>query len=287
MASFRTDLATEAAQAVSGGFLRGVSEQKEEKNGLKITRTEVTPEAETAIGKRAGKYVTLEVPSFEHAAENFSDEITALAEELRVLLPKTGTVLVAGLGNNDITPDALGPKTVDRILATRHIPDEVAAQTGLGRLRSIAAIAPGVLGQTGMETYEILASLTGRLNPAAVLVVDALAAKSVERLGKTVQITDTGISPGSGVQNSRKEISDLSLGVPVIAVGVPTVVDMATIVQELSGKQGIENPQAATMMVTPREIDVMIEKSAKMLALAINRALQPTLTLDEITALVS
>lgn len=285
--SIRTDLAMEAVESFGETLPVGVKRQEEEKNSLKIIRMEVDEGAEQAIGKRAGRYITVEVGSFENAAQNFSDEITALADELSELLPSDGTVLVAGLGNNDITPDALGPKTIDQILATRHIPEEVAKQTGLTGLRSTAAIAPGVLGQTGMETFEILASLVWRLHPKAILVIDALASKSIDRLGKTVQISDTGISPGSGVQNSRKEISAESMGVPVIAVGVPTVVDMSTIAHELAGEGVAVSERGETMMVTPREIDVMIEKSARMLSLAINKALQPNLTLADITALVS
>lgn len=285
--SIRTDLAMEAVAAFGSGLPAGVERQEKEKNGLKITRMQVSAEAGQALGKAAGRYVTIEVESFERAAQNFAEEIGTVAEELSAMLPKEGTVLVAGLGNNDITPDALGPKTIDGILATRHIPAEVAEQTGLSGLRSAAAIAPGVLGQTGMETFEILASLVWRVHPAALIVVDALAAKSIDRLGKTVQISDTGISPGSGVLNRRKEISAASVGVPVIAVGVPTVVDMSTIAQELAGERAAVSARGETMMVTPREIDVVIEKSAKMLSLAINKALQPTLTIEDITALVS
>ena len=284
---FRTDLAMESIEAFGENLPDGVKRQTDEKQGLKITRMQVDTDASEMIGKREGQYITVEVDSFDHTAQNFSAKLDVLADEIKSMLPKDGVVLVAGLGNNDITPDALGPKTVDGILATRHIPQEIAEQTGLNGLRSTAAIAPGVLGQTGMETFEILASLVWRLHPAAVIVIDALASKSIDRLGKTIQLSDTGISPGSGVQNSRKELSTASIGVPVIAIGVPTVVDMATIADELSEGQAEISERGATMMVTPREIDVIIENSARMLSLAINKALQPQLSPEDIIALVS
>ncbi len=283
----RTDLAMETVEALGEQLPQGVKQQQEEKNGLRITRLEITQQAQETVGKPAGNYVTIEVESFESTAQNYADEISVVADEIRSLLPAEGTILAAGLGNNDITPDALGPKTIDGIFATRHISDELARQTGLSGLRQAAAIAPGVLGQTGMETSEILSSLVKQIRPAALIVVDALASKSVERLGKTIQISNTGISPGSGVQNKRKEVSPASMGVPVIAIGVPTVVDMATIAQELSVDGAAVSEQGKNMMVTPREIDLMIEKSAKTLSLAINQALQPMLALEDISALMA
>lgn len=283
----RTDLAMEAMEALGEGFPEGVSCQKLERDGFRVIRMEISPAAQEAVGKPAGRYVTIEVDSFESTTEHYAELVCRIADELRSLLPAQGAILIAGLGNNDITPDALGPKTIDGIFATRHIPDILASQTGLSGLRQAAAIAPGVLGQTGMETSEILAALVKEIRPVALIVVDALASKSLDRLGKTIQLSDTGISPGSGVQNKRKEIGPASMGIPVLAVGVPTVVDMATIAQELTTDPAAISEQGRTMMVTPREIDLMIEKSAKALALAINRALQPMLELEDITALTS
>lgn len=288
--SIRTDLAVEAVEFAGEQVPEGVVRSEEERNGVKITRVEVVDEASARqIGKPIGKYVTVSVPSFERAAQNYEDEITAISEEIAAMLPKEGLVLVVGLGNNDITPDALGPKTIDHTLATRHISSEMAKSIGLEGLRSAAAIAPGVLGQTGIETAEIILSLTDKTKPAAVVVIDALASKSIDRLGTTVQISNTGIAPGAGVQNKRKEVNQHTLGMPVIAIGVPTVVDMSTIAHELSGEG--QNPllsaKGETMMVTPREIDVIIEKSARTLSLAINKALQPSLSIEDITALVS
>lgn len=285
--AIRTDLAVEAVEFAGENLPQGVVQQVKEHGSIKITRVEVKDDAAArSIGKPAGIYTTVEVASFEHTVQNLSEEVEAIAEEIRALLPQQGPVLVVGLGNNDITPDAIGPKTVSQTLATRHIPAEVAAESGLGSLRAAAALAPGVLGQTGIETSEVVASLVKQISPAAVIVIDALASKSIERLGKTVQISNTGIAPGAGVQNRRKEISQQLLGVPVIAVGVPTVVDMATITQELSGSQPL-SPGGETMMVTPRDIDVIVEKSAKTLSMAINKALQPGLSVNDLTALVS
>lgn len=285
--AIRTDLAVEAVEFAGENLPQGVLQQVKEQGSIKITRVEVKEEAAAqSLGKPAGIYTTIEVASFEHTAQNLSEEVEAIAGEIRALLPQEGPVLVVGLGNNDITPDAIGPKTVAQTLATRHIPSEVAAQSGLGSLRAAAALAPGVLGQTGIETSEIIASLVKQISPAAVVVIDALASKSLDRLGKTVQISNTGIAPGAGVQNRRKEISSQSLGVPVIAVGVPTVVDMATITEELSGARP-HSPESENMMVTPRDIDVIVEKSAKTLSMAINKALQPGLSVSDLTALVS
>ena len=221
---------------------------------------------------------------------NPADEVThLLAEELRRMLPPEGMVLVVGLGNAQITPDALGPLTVRQILATRHIPAQLAEQTGLSGLRPVAAIAPGVLGQTGIETGEIILSIVRDLSPAAVVAVDALAAGSPERLGCTIQISDSGISPGSGVLNARKELSRQSLGVPVLSLGIPTVVDGGTLVCGLLGCEDESRvpEEARAMMVTPRDVDALIERGAKHLSLALNAALQPQLSLEEISYLVS
>ena len=221
---------------------------------------------------------------------NPADEVThLLAEELRRMLPPEGMVLVVGLGNAQITPDALGPLTVRQILATRHIPAQLAEQTGLSGLRPVAAIAPGVLGQTGIETGEIILSIVRDLSPAAVVAVDALAAGSPERLGCTIQLSDSGISPGSGVLNARKELSRQSLGVPVLSLGIPTVVDGGTLVCGLLGCEDESRvpEEARAMMVTPRDVDALIERGANHLSLALNAALQPQLSLEEISYLVS
>ena len=207
-------------------------------------------------------------------------EIDAAADCIRSLLPQEGTVLVVGLGNSSITPDALGPQVAQHILVTRHLTEELARSLGMGSLRKTAALIPGVLGQTGVESGELTAALVNFIQPSAVIVVDALAAQDYGRLGRTIQISDSGIAPGSGVQNSRKELSRRTLGIPVLSIGVPTVIDAATLAAQLTGSSCEQAHQTA--MVTPREIDRLIGHSAKFIALAINKALYPELSLEEI-----
>lgn len=287
---FRTDLAVEKSEALGQPLPEGVSCAEERVNGLRITRIEVRSAAGAkALGKPQGRYVTVEVPPFKRSADIPDETVGTLARELRRLLPPEGTVLVAGLGNADITPDALGPKFSALVLATRHIGPELAAAAGLGALRPVVNLVPGVLGRTGMETGELLRGAVERVQPCAVVTVDALAARRLSRLGCTVQMTDTGVTPGSGVGNARAELSPDSLGVPVIAVGVPTVVDAATLVHDFTAEPP-DSPlvrEGADMMITPREIDLVIDRAARMLALAVNKALQPHLSTQEILLLVS
>lgn len=188
----------------------------------------------------------------------------------------------------------MGPKVIESIFSTRHIKDELKKSIKLTKLRPVAALSPGVLGQTGIEVKEIISSICDKIAPKAVIIIDALAAKSIERLGTTIQISDTGISPGSGVGNKRPEISSKTIGIPVISIGVPTVIDALTIVNELVDdiddnenillKNLINNTK--NMMVTPRGIDVLIERSAYITAMAINTALQPFYTLKDLEFLV-
>ena len=286
----RTDLAVERLEIAGQVLPQGVERQEAEKEGVKITSVRIgEAEAARILGKPEGTYITLEVDKLGTNSTNFEGEVTVVAEQLKPLLPSEGTVLVVGLGNSDITPDAIGPLAADTVLATRHITGEIAEMAGLPGLRPVAVLAPGVLGQTGMETAEIIASVCRGIEPSAVIVVDALASKSVSRLGRTVQISDTGISPGSGVQNRRKELSQATLGVPVLSVGVPTVVDLQTICHDLTaGKTAGQVPdEAEGMMVTPREIDTLVEGAARTVAFAINHALQPSLSFEELTGLVS
>ena len=192
-------------------------------------------------------------------------------------------MLVVGLGNRDITPDALGPNAINYILATRHISPELAHEIGLDGLTPVSAVATGVLGQTGLETAEIVGAICKQTRPTAVIVIDALACKSLDRLGKTIQMSNTGICPGSGVQNARKELNRKTLNTTVVSIGVPMVVDLRTIVSEITGS----SPELqSNMMVTPREIDALIEHSSKTIAYSINKCLQPTLDIETIAALV-
>lgn len=292
---FRTDLAAESCMQYADSLPSGVVQEESVFGNLHIHNVRITDETGARlIGKPQGEYVTVTVPPFSGAVEVTEEEIGRIAGEISRMLPEEGLVLVVGLGNNDITPDAVGPRTVHQVLATRHIGGELARQSGLDKLRPAAAIAPGVLGQTGIETAEIVHSIVRDIRPAAVVVIDALAARSAARLGNTIQIADTGISPGSGVFNSRKELSRQSLGVPVISIGIPTVVDAATLASDLLDSGGdVEHrrqmfePQGQAMMITPREIDTLIGHACRTLSLAVNKAVQPHMTLEELGYLVS
>lgn len=290
--SARTDLAVECLNFAKELSPEGVEKEVFEKNGMEVTRVRVVNDTGARlIGKAVGEYLTVETSDFKCAVANFEQEVNTIAELLSPLIPRNADsgVLVAGLGNMQITPDALGPKAIQYTLATRHITKELAGQIGLEGLQSVAAIATGVLGQTGIETAEIVSSVASELKPSCVVIIDALAARSVDRLATTVQISNTGISPGSGVQNRRKELSQETLGVPVVSIGVPMVVDMTTVAYDMLG-EGNESEKVSdkgrTMMVTPREIDLAVEHAAKTVAFAINRALQPNLTLEELVGLV-
>lgn len=263
-----------------------------------VTAIEVqTEQGAQAIGKPVGKYITVEVPPFSADAELLDGRLTAVAEELRALLPAEGLVLVAGIGNDHITPDALGPLSGRRILATRHIGQELAKSIGMENLRPVAGLLPGVLGQTGIETGEIIAGVVRAVKPAAVITIDALAARRLSRLGCTIQMSDTGITPGSGVGNARTALNQETVGVPVIAIGVPTVVDAATLAIDLLGEWKAEEeegklrelmePRGTAMMVTPREIDLLVERAARLVALGVNCALQPSLSAEDILSVTS
>lgn len=297
--NFRTDLVIEQREAKPGELPEGVTSEEATAGPAKITRIKVlNQKGEEALGKKIGSYITIELPPFTDSADEIDDRYMAISNEIKALLPKEGLVLVAGLGNMSITPDALGPKTTHKVLATRHIMGEIARSAGLEDLRSVCVLSPGVLGQTGIETSEILAGIVEKVKPAAVIVVDALASRRLARLGCTVQISDTGIHPGSGVGNKRAEISRETLGVPVIAIGVPTVVDAATLAADLATDAGGDEkkaeelrktvePRGATMMVTPREVDLLVDRASALIALSINKALHPTMTPEDLLALAS
>ena len=237
-----------------------------------------------AIGKGRGRYITLEGSSLSRFSDDYQLMAQELSQELAALLPE-GEVLVVGLGNNDITPDAIGPQTAAKVLATRHLRGELDSgeEHFLTSLRPVSAFAGGVMGQTGIETAEIVRAISAELRPAAIIAIDALACTDISRLGTTIQLTDTGISPGSGVSNRRQELSEKLFHIPVIAVGVPTVVDMHTIVRSLTGKS--INGELPNMMVTPRDIDRLTERASQLLAFGINLALQPTLSFEDVRGL--
>ena len=291
--NFRTDLAIERQEYHEKEKLDGVLSSCETVDGVKITTIEIINEqGQKLIGKPKGKYITLETQKLYKSSQAFSAVCDVLSHELRKLLPSKGTVLVAGLGNEDITPDALGPKSIGLLFATRHIGSEFAQSLGLGELRSVAGIVPGVLGKTGIETVEIISGVVEKISPCCVIVIDALASRETARLGNTVQLCDTGVSPGSGVGNRRKGINAETLGVPVIAIGVPTVVDALTMATDVFEKAGVTLPnidlsEHRQMMVTPKEIDSLIDKASHLIAMGINTALQRGLTAGEIAEIVS
>ena len=282
--NFRSDLALECREPLAGQ--QGLRSREEEQEGYHLTRLEVLDEnGAKAIGKPVGDYVTVELPPLGEYAQVYGPGMECAAGELRRMLPPEGSVLVVGLGNGDMTPDALGPRCCALVLATRHIAGELAKSAGLGSLRPVSCLTPGVLGRTGMESAELVAAAVGATKPEAVITVDALAARKLSRLGCTIQISDSGIVPGSGVGNARRELSRGTLGVPVVSLGVPTVVDAATLVADLAAAPE-PPPESANMMVTPREVDLLIERAAKLCAMAINRALQPHLSVEDFLELV-
>ena len=270
----RTDLALEQREIV-GDIPNGVSYNEETENGIKITRIIIENEqGEKALSKPKGKYITVEIPSLEFRAQN-EKEIKKLSLEIEKLISKNGDALILGLGNKNITPDSLGPLACEKILATRHIKDQLRESVGIEAARSVSVIAPGVLGQTGIESFDIIKGVADRVKPDFIIAIDALASRKLERLGKTVQIADNGISPGAGVGNKRSEISEKTLGIPVIALGVPTVVDCETLVYDLTDNDNIKGQEnQKNMIVTPREIDILIQRAAALISSAINMALQ-------------
>lgn len=273
----RTDLAIEQREDYAD-LPSGVTCTEENCSGGKVTKIVIkNNEGAKALSKPVGSYITVEVPNFTASAAR-EESVILVANQLKNLIPKTGTVLVAGLGNRNITPDALGPKCVNKVLATRHIEGDIARSVGLENARSVAVISTGVLGQTGIEAFDIIKGVSEKVNPKAVIVIDALASRKSNRLGATVQMSDTGIEPGGGVGNARYEISKKTLGVPVIAVGVPTVIDAATLVYDLTnGQTDFGKISNREMFVTPREVDLLIDRAAALIADGINFALQENL----------
>lgn len=291
----RTDLALEAKE-LAGEELKGVYLEEENKCDIKISRLKIKSDsASRKLNKEKGTYITLELPPFTDSFRDTDERLMVVADEIKKLLPVNGLVLVVGLGNYEITPDALGPKTVSKILATRHIKGEVAKATGLDRLRPVAVVATGVTGKTGIETGEYLYSIIKKIKPNAVIAIDALASRRLSRLGCTLQLSNTGISPGAGVGNNRTRLALDTLGVPVIGIGVPTVVEASTMAldlfdtndEELSQRlRNMVNPSGRQMVVTPKEIDLLINRASELISLAINCALHPDLSVNDLLSLM-
>lgn len=304
-----TDLAIEAAPMSTlphESLPEGIECENSKTEFVTITRVRVTSEeGAKAIGKPAGNYITLEIPALRENISNAFDEAEAvLTDELKKImnLGKHYTVMVVGLGNRFVTPDALGPKVIDRLLVTRHLygilPDEIT-----GSMNSLCAVAPGVLGITGMETGEIIKGITDKIKPDIIIAIDALASRKTSRISTTFQIADTGIIPGSGIGNSRKAINRETLGVPVIAIGVPTVIEAVAVANDAidllinAVKNNCEyesplykavhafdnenrydlisevlSPEAGDMIVTPKEVDSIIDEVSRIIAESINEA---------------
>lgn len=271
----RTDLAIECREMFAEE-ISGVESAKKDQDGISVTHVKITTkEGAEKIGKPIGNYVTVEINGMHLGDDDvFRRGAKAVESELRALLniPEGGSVLVVGLGNRYITPDSIGPKTVSKLTITRHITKEAGGEFDFG-LRAVSAVAPGVLGITGIETTEIVKGVVGHVKPSLIIAVDALAARKLSRLGTTIQLSDVGISPGSGVGNSRKELTKETLGVPVIAIGVPMVVDAKTLAMDIVGGQNQVITDAQSYIVTPNDVDSISEEASDIIAEGINMAL--------------
>ncbi len=270
----RTDLAAEAhklrCDAEKLTEIEGIKCREFTKSGVKMTEVRVINErGARAIEKPCGTYTTIEVPNLKYSPEQGEKAAQLLASAIRSIgrLDPDRLTLVAGLGNRDITPDTIGIRTAEGIMVTNHLSGALPESLS-GRLSGVCVLIPGVIGTTGVETAEIVGAVVRQIKPACVIAVDALAAADFLRVGTTIQIGDSGIHPGSGVGNNRGALNEETLGVPVIAVGVPTVADVET---------GV-----GTAMVTPRDIDLTAKRASAILASGINMALQPQLSKYEI-----
>ncbi|NLW49148.1 MAG: GPR endopeptidase [Firmicutes bacterium] len=312
LGEIHTDLALEAKEMFMqrGGAEEppGVGTETERQGDTVITRVHIQTEAAgRAINKVPGFYVTLEAPGLRTTDRDQHEEIAFLtAKEIEGFIGRIGikeeeTCLVVGLGNWDATPDALGPKVVEQILVTRHLKSMTPPEKK-GGLRPVCAIAPGVLGSTGMETGEIVKGVVQRIQPRFIVVIDALASRTTGRMGGAVQIADTGIHPGSGLGNKRIGITSQTMGVPVIAIGAPTVVEATTIVHDALEElfkshpgminlkaidekdliQRVLTPYIGSLIVTPKEVDVMIDSLARVVSGALNIALHPAVSPEEV-----
>lgn len=286
----RTDLALETQEKCekSGSLIHGLNREEEQMKGdIKVTTVQIeTENAAKIMGKPRGTYITIEAPQMEEEDGGYHRDIAEeLANRITMLLPLENptqnpwNILIVGLGNREVTPDALGPKVIDNLYVTRHIIREFGKYAfGDANTCRISAIAPGVMAQTGMESVEILKGIVEQTKPDVVVTIDALAARSTKRLGRTIQLTDTGITPGSGVGNHRNALNRESLGVPVISIGVPTVVDAATIVMDALSEymenlpEELLSPKLYGMFVTPKNIDDSVKHVSFLISEALHIA---------------
>ena len=320
MVNTRTDLALEAHELYRETerceHAPGVMVDTDRLDKITVTRVHVeNEEGEKRLGKQKGSYITLEIPELVHKEQaTFEDTITVLADEIKrlVKLEPGAPVLVVGLGNWHITADSLGPKVTSSLLVTRHMFELMPEEIEQG-VRPVCALAPGVLGLTGIETSEIIKGVVQRVKPSLIIAIDSLAARKLSRISTTIQLTDTGITPGAGIGNPRQGLNVSELGVPVIAIGVPTVVDAATmandtidqIIDYLSSQMTEENKfydtlknidrekkyalikeaqgtEISGLVVTPKEVDEIIEDISEIIANAINIALHEGITIEDL-----
>ena len=294
----RTDLALEAREiwqesAEKTTRLSGVKATKQRQEGYPVTRVDILDgRGEAALGKPQGSYLTIDLTTFwQRKADFFERAVRAVGSQLKTLLPPEGPALVIGLGNAAMTPDAVGPLAVDSVLVTRHL--IAAMPKHFSGFRPVAVQRTGVLGTTGVESAEAVRGLVEQVQPALVIAIDALASRRVGRVCTTVQLSDTGIIPGSGVGNHRAALNQETLGVPVFSIGIPTVVDAATLAADLLEESGIMDidgdklrSSQQNLMVTPRDIDQQVRDLGKVVGYGINWALQD-LEIEEINALLS
>ena len=293
MLSRRTDLAAEArtiwSEDSGAGDLPGVTEEERELMGFSVTTVRVRSDrAAEELCKPKGEYVTLELGRFLRREDGaFPDGAKAIGRLLREMIGRRRAreVLVVGLGNPAITPDAVGHLTVGSTIVTRHLRQMMPEQ--FRSLASVAAVEPGVLGTTGVESAQVVRSIVGEVRPELVIAVDALASRSMDRVCRTVQIADTGIVPGSGVGGGREPLNRESLGIPVIAMGVPTVVDAATLALDMAAEAGVKlrpedlSCRDGSMIVTPRDIDFTVRDISRLIGYGINCALHPELSVAD------
>ncbi len=299
--TIRTDLAIEAGEMLGKNRLpEGVKLETKDLSNTTVTRIEIlTEEAEEALGKKKGRYVTVELKEGEvntleihrEVAEAVRDEVLLYMEKLK----ENPVIMAVGLGNRYITPDALGPKVVEKIVVTRHVRQNPDISGDIDeRLGNVCAIAPGVLGITGIETGEIIQGLAEKIKPDILFAIDALAARKTSRINTTVQIADTGIVPGSGIGNRRMELSRDTLGIPVISIGVPTVVDAMTLardlIEEATGsrmRRDLEENMGKTCgadnIVTPKNIDMAIERMANAISNGLNMAMHKGFDFNDVS----
>ncbi len=302
MQNIRTDLALENHEyfTETAEKLPGVSVYNKSMKDIKVTQIEIeTEEAAKEMGKPIGTYITLEFSDLRYIDKKVYERlIKQISLEINQLLYDDidKPILVIGLGNRAITSDSLGPDVIDKLIVTRHMFTH-APEVLSDNFASVCAMAPGVLGITGIETEEIVTSICDKVKPSAVIVVDALAARSIKRITKTVQICNTGINPGSGIGNNRREISEKTLGIPVIAIGVPTVVDALTITGDTLEMMSYNREdifkitkipeEISNFTTTPKEIDILVKKCADIVANGINFALHDNITFEDIDLLIN